>query len=179
MSISVISATEFVEVIKNQPDSVCVDVRTEAEFGGLRCRGSENLPLQDLTAEQMCRYLKQRGGEDHSEIYLICKAGKRAEMAAEKLALSLPNPMKVVAGGVDGLPDQVLLDGGSSVISLERQVRIAAGSLVLVGVVIGSLVHPAGFVVSGFVGAGLTFAGITDTCAMGMLLARMPWNQTA
>ncbi len=61
--------------------------------------------------------------------------------------------------------------------SLERQVRIAAGSLVLSGVLLGWLVHAAFLGLAGFVGAGLVFAGITDTCGMGLLLARMPWNQ--
>lgn len=77
------------------------------------------------------------------------------------------------------MPEHVMHQGEHSMISLERQVRIAAGSLVLVGVLLGALVNPAGYYLSGFVGAGLTFAGITDTCAMGMLLAKMPWNQTA
>ena len=61
--------------------------------------------------------------------------------------------------------------------SLERQVRIAAGFLVLSGVILGFLVHPYAFGLAGFVGAGLMFAGITDTCGMGMILAKMPWNQ--
>jgi hypothetical protein len=60
---------------------------------------------------------------------------------------------------------------------LERQVRIAAGSLVLLGALLAWLVHPAFIALSAFVGAGLVFAGLTDTCGMGMLLARMPWNQ--
>jgi len=66
---------------------------------------------------------------------------------------------------------------GKKAISLERQVRIAAGSLVLLGAVLGSFVHPAFIGLSAFVGAGLAFSGITDTCGMGMILARMPWNQ--
>jgi hypothetical protein len=66
---------------------------------------------------------------------------------------------------------------GKKTISLERQVRIAAGSLVVVGVLLGWLVHPILLGLAAFVGAGLVFAGITDTCGMGMLLARMPWNQ--
>ena len=66
---------------------------------------------------------------------------------------------------------------GKKAISLERQVRIAAGLLVLLGAVLGWLVHPAFVGLSAFVGAGLVFAGVTDTCGMGMLLARMPWNQ--
>ncbi|MGH1374623.1 MAG: rhodanese-like domain-containing protein [Cellvibrionaceae bacterium] len=179
MSISQISVIEFLDVLKAQKNPVCVDVRTPAEYGGSRCRGSENLPLQTLTAEQVADHLRQCGGEDSSEIYLICQAGKRAEMAAEKLSLSLPNPLRIVTGGVSAMPEHVMHQGERSMISLERQVRITAGSLVLVGVLLGALVTPAGYYLSAFVGAGLTFAGITDTCAMGMLLAKMPWNQTA
>jgi hypothetical protein len=63
------------------------------------------------------------------------------------------------------------------VISLERQVRIAAGALVLIGAALGAFVSPYWIGLSAFVGAGLVVAGITDTCGMGMLLARMPWNQ--
>ena len=68
---------------------------------------------------------------------------------------------------------------GKKAISLERQVRIAAGFLVLVGAVLALTVHPYFAGLSAFVGAGLMFAGITDTCGMGMLLARMPWNQVS
>jgi hypothetical protein len=66
---------------------------------------------------------------------------------------------------------------GKKAISLERQVRIVAGSLVLIGVILGTWVHPYFYGLSGFVGAGLLFAGISDTCGMGMLLSKMPWNQ--
>ena len=61
--------------------------------------------------------------------------------------------------------------------SLERQVRIGAGSLVLVGVLLGWLVNPAGYAISACVGCGLIFAGVTDWCGMGLLLAKMPWNR--
>ena len=66
---------------------------------------------------------------------------------------------------------------GKAAMSLERQVRIAAGSLVLIGILLSLFVHPYLLGLSAFVGAGLVFAGITDTCGMGMLLARMPWNR--
>ena len=66
---------------------------------------------------------------------------------------------------------------GPKAVSLERQVRIAAGSLVLLGAVLALTVHPWFALLSAFVGAGLVFSGVTDTCGMGMLLARMPWNQ--
>ncbi len=61
--------------------------------------------------------------------------------------------------------------------SLERQVRIAAGFLVFTGVILGATVNSSFYGLSGFVGAGLMFAGITDTCMMGMLIVRMPWNK--
>ena len=66
---------------------------------------------------------------------------------------------------------------GKKTISLERQVRIAAGLLVCLGALLGWLIHPALIALSAFVGAGLVFSGITDTCGMGLLLARMPWNR--
>ena len=72
----------------------------------------------------------------------------------------------------EGLP----LNRGRKMMSLERQVRIAAGALVFTGALLGYFVNPAWIALSGFVGAGLIFAGITDTCGMGMLIARMPWN---
>jgi len=63
--------------------------------------------------------------------------------------------------------------------ALDRQVRIAAGSLVLTGVAVSALVQPAwiGLVIAGFIGGGLVFSGLTDTCGMGMLISKMPWNK--
>ena len=91
-----------------------------------------------------------------------------------------------------GFTNIVNVDGGTSalhaaglpvveankVISLERQVRIAAGYLVVIGAVVGQFVHPGGFALSAFIGAGLVFAGMTDMCGMGMIIAKMPWNRT-
>jgi len=69
------------------------------------------------------------------------------------------------------------VEGGGNAISIERQVRIAAGLLVFFGVLLGVWVHPGFLAISAFVGAGLAFAGITDTCGMAMMLAKMPWNR--
>jgi hypothetical protein len=87
----------------------------------------------------------------------------------------------VIEGGLSSLKQQGLAteQGQGKVISLERQVRIVAGLLVLIGVVLGTWYNLWFYGLSGFVGAGLAFAGITDTCAMGMALARMPWNNKA
>jgi hypothetical protein len=83
----------------------------------------------------------------------------------------------VLDGGVEGWTAAGRpVKRGRKTISLERQVRIAAGAMALVGAVLGFLVHPAWNVIPAFVGAGLIFAGVTDWCGMAMVLARMPWN---
>ena len=69
--------------------------------------------------------------------------------------------------------------GERNVISLERQVRIAAGLLSVLGVIVGAAIHPAGYLLSALIGAGLVFAGITNSCGMSMILARLPWNQAS
>lgn len=179
MSVTTIPSASFCQLHTRDASAISIDVRTGAEFAGSRCHSSVNLPLQDLAADEVKAHIKECGGNDDSVVYLLCQAGKRAAMAAEKLSGVIPNPICVVAGGVQELPPSMLEVGESKVISLERQVRIAAGSLVLVGVLIGVFATSAGFALSAFVGAGLVFAGVSDTCAMGMLLARMPWNRAA
>ncbi len=179
MSYQTISASEFADRIAQGKVPFCVDVRTGAEFAGERCRQSINVPLQNLTADPLEFLIQEHGVSEGEAVYLICQAGKRSEMAAAKVAGQLSRSVCVVAGGVEALPVNVKEQGAGKVISLERQVRIAAGFLVLLGVIIGFAVAPWGFVISGCVGAGVMFAGITDTCAMGMLLARMPWNKVS
>lgn len=179
MSYQTISAAEFAKRVQSGDMPLCVDVRTGGEYAGLRCQGSVNLPLQDLTPEQLKAVAQERKLAADDTVYLICQSGKRSEMAADKTVAGLDHPVCVVVGGVQALPAEVQERGEQNVISLERQVRIAAGSLVLLGVVLGALVTPWAYAVSGFVGAGLMFAGITDTCAMAMILARMPWNKAA
>ena len=108
---------------------------------------------------------------------MICRSGSRGQKACEKLATAGLRVVNVEGGTqaweAAGLP----VVRGRKTISLERQVRIAAGSLVVVGSALGYFVNPAWIGLAAFVGAGLVFAGITDTCGMGLLLARMPWNQ--
>jgi hypothetical protein len=109
---------------------------------------------------------------------IICRTGKRAEQAYQKLAAADCENLAILDGGVTawenaGLP----VNRGRKAMSLERQVRVAAGTLVLVGVALGTWTHPGFYGISAFVGAGLVFAGLTDWCGMAMLLAKMPWNQ--
>lgn len=149
-----------------------IDVRTPAEFRGVHAEGALSVPLDQLDPQAIAAAVPAG-----ATIHLLCKSGGRAKMAAAKFA-AIGCPCVVVEGGTEawagaGLP----VVRGQAVMSLERQVRIAAGLLVFTGVVLGFTVHPTWFYLSGFVGAGLTFAGITDTCMMGMLIAKMPWNR--
>lgn len=150
-----------------------IDVRSHAEIDSLSYAGCLRLPLHEINQTSATQL-----GADKT-IYILCGTGKRAQMAADKLTQWLPNTLAIIEGGITAMAaaNLPLQQGVSQTMSLERQVRIAAGGLVLTGVVLGSAVHIGFYALSGFVGAGLMFAGMTDTCAMGMLLARMPWNQ--
>jgi rhodanese-related sulfurtransferase len=151
-----------------------IDVRTPSEFRGAHVELARNVPLNLLDPDEFRTRAATR------PIYFVCQKGGRGKQACERLAaVGIANAVNV-EGGVEaceaaGLP----LVRGEKAISLERQVRMAAGSLVLLGSVLAWLVHPAFIALSAFIGAGLLFAGITDTCGMGMLLARMPWNQAS
>ncbi len=158
-------------------DTCILDVRTAAEVKSSHLPGSLHIPLHELTAQRLQQEIiaNRKNG---SNIYLLCQGGKRAEMAATQLQGNIDAGLIVIDGGINALKAaNIPLNEGKGAISLERQVRIVAGFLVLLGVVLGFQVNAGFFGLSGFVGAGLMFAGITDTCMMGMLLARMPWNR--
>lgn len=168
-----ITANALGELVSKESESpVILDVRTPAEHEDTHIEGSRLHPLESLDADEVKKSL------NGSSCYVLCRSGGRAEMAINKLSASGMENLVLIEGGIQawetaGLP----VRKGKSIMSLERQVRIAAGFLVLVGAVLGYTVHPNWHALSGFVGAGLMFAGITDTCGMGMLIAKMPWNQ--
>lgn len=147
-----------------------IDVRTPAEFRELHAEPARLVPLDQLDPAMF----RERGNEP---LYFICRTGSRGKKACEKLLASgLENAVNVEGGTLAWADKGLPVVRGKKTISLERQVRIAAGTLVLIGAGL-SLLHPAFVGIAAFVGAGLVFAGITDTCGMGMLLARMPWNK--
>lgn len=154
--------------------ALLLDVRSPAEFRSGRVRGAVNLPLEKVTPDAV----RALAGGSSSPVLLLCASGGRATAAAGKLKGSGLRTL-VVAGGTNscrqaGLPMDK--DAGG-VISVERQVRIAAGAMVFTGVMLGTFVNPWFYGLSGFVGCGLVFAGVTDWCGMGLLLARAPWNR--
>lgn len=159
--------------IRRETDSsiLLIDVRTPAEFGAVHAEKAVNYPIESFDLEQVpfCK---------DDEIHVICQSGWRSMKVCQKLEGAGFTKIVNVTGGTSawqsvGLP----VVEGKKVISLERQVRIAAGSLVVIGTAIGQFVHPVGYGLSAFIGVGLVFAGVTDTCGMGMMIAKMPWNR--
>jgi rhodanese-related sulfurtransferase len=171
MSIQSIAASNLSEIISK--GGTVIDVRTPAEFKSAHVIGAALHPLDKLDAAAYC----QSAGTD-TPVYILCQSGKRASMAAEKLAAAGHTQAIVVEGGTLAAIDAGLkIEYGKAAISIERQVRIAAGLIVLGGTLAGAFVHPGFLFVPGFVGTGLAFAGITDTCGMAMMLGKCPWNQ--
>lgn len=176
MNIAHIGVQELLAKTALVPNRILIDVRTPVEFSEVHVPQAINMPLDRLTPAALAGAGCPAGEQP---VYLICRGGQRATKAAEALLSHGYTQPVVVTGGTlawieAGLPVE---RGEKKVISLERQVRIAAGALVFTGSLLAWFVHP-GFVwVPGFVGAGLVFAGVTDFCGMGLLIARMPWNR--
>jgi rhodanese-related sulfurtransferase len=155
-------------------ESVClIDVREAGEYAGAHILGAIDLPLSQL---------KNRNFQLPSDrqLVLYCRSGHRSAQAAQILAAEGYTDLYHLEGGVGawqsaGYQTQSI---ANAPISLFRQVQIVAGALVVLGTVLGAMVSPLWLILSGFVGSGLVFAGISDTCAMGMLLAKLPYNRS-
>ena len=157
----------------DRASALLLDVRTPAEFTEVHIPGSVLHPLDRLDPTAV-----RQLAEGKSACVIICRSGGRAAQAAKTLLAAGIPKLVVLEGGMIAWESAGLeVTRGRNTISLERQVRIGAGSLVLLGVVLGFALHPAFFLLSGFVGTGLVFAGITDWCGLALLLSRMPWNQ--
>ena len=167
-----ISPVELQKILNAQPSSPVIDVRTPVEFAEVHVPQARNFPLDELKPSSLELQKNQ-------PVYLLCRSGQRATKAADKFAKEGFSQPVVVEGGTLAWIEANLpvTRGQTRVISLERQVRIAAGAIVLTGGVLARFVNFNCIWLSGFVGAGLIFAGITDFCGMGLLLARMPWNK--
>lgn len=171
MKFETTSPRKLPEILSN--GYTVIDVRTPKEFQAAHVAGAESIPLDQLNGEQFCG---QYG--DGFPVYILCQSGKRAATAAERLIKAGHKNVTVIEGGTNAAIDaQVEVEYGKGAISLERQVRIAAGTLVFIGTLLGFFVHAGFLALPAFVGAGLVFAGITDTCGMGMMLAKCPWNR--
>jgi rhodanese-related sulfurtransferase len=175
MTYTTISPKQLHEEIRSGKKVNLIDVRTPVEFGEVHVNCAKNVPLDRISTTAHSEIPNDPG----SPTYVICRSGGRSKQACDKLVAAGYSNIVNVDGGTSaceqaGLP----VTRGKKVMSLERQVRIAAGGLVFAGSLL-TFVSPWFIVIPAFVGAGLVFAGITDTCGMGMVLAKMPWNQVS
>jgi rhodanese-related sulfurtransferase len=141
-----------------------IDIREADEFVREHIGGAVSIPLSSVEQADV----KLEAGRT---AVFHCKSGMRTEANCARLAARVDGDALILEGGLDawkkaGLP-------------MNRQVQITAGTLVLAGALIGTFVHPAGYALSGFIGAGLIFAGVSGWCGMANVLAAMPWNKAA
>ncbi len=174
MTATIITPQQLAELCKDGKKIDLIDVRTPVEFQEVHIEIARNVPLDRLDPAAL---MQDRNGSASEPLYILCRSGSRGQQGCEKFfKAGFINVVNVEGGTMACVEAGLPVVRGKNAISLERQVRITAGLLVLLGVGL-SFVHAAFIGLSAFVGAGLVFAGITDTCGMGMMLARMPWNQ--
>lgn len=167
-----LSSTDLRRLLDDGTDVRLLDVRTPGEFAAGHIPGALNIPLDQLraVADELAR-------PHANTLVLVCQAGGRANSAREILTAAGGKKLVVLEGGMTAWNGA----GGASRSregrwTLERQVRLVAGTMVLAGVVLSTVWSPAKYF-SGMVGAGLAFAAITNTCAMGLLLGKLPYNR--
>lgn len=168
MSLPAISPAEAKRLL--DAGAMLIDVRGPDEHARERIPGARNHPLDRLSVLD---------GQPQAAIF-HCRSGQRTAAHGSKLAAAAACEAYIMEGGIEawkraGLP---VARDASQPIELQRQVHIAAGSLVLLGVVLGHVASPAFYAVSAVAGAGLTFAGISGWCGLAKLLALTPWNRT-
>jgi len=168
-----ISAAETMALVNDGGATSVIDVRTGMEFEGEYVDGSRLIPLDQI---------KARADEVRATPaprLILCRNGSRAAMAQKTLSELGIAGLSVVEGGIEayrGLGGETVKAGKR--MSLERQVRIVAGAIVLIGIALSLFVHPAFIALAAFIGAGQIFAGVSDWCGMGLLMAKAPWNQS-
>lgn len=165
--------TELQRRLTEDSELMVLDVRTPGEFESVHIRGSYNVPLDQL-AEHADELAERLPGH----VVLVCQSGNRAGQACQKLQTAGFEAADVLDGGIAAYEDsggQVIRRGNRW--DMNRQVRMTAGSLVLLGTLAGQLVHPRLGLLAGAIGAGLTYSAISDSCAMASALSRMPWNR--
>jgi rhodanese-related sulfurtransferase len=166
---------EVASLLRDRPDTRLLDVRTPGEFEAEHIAGAYNVPLDTLD---------EHGAEIRAAVsgpvVLICRSGQRARKADQALSAAGMSNLHVLDGGMAawtaaGHPVRHVAPR----MSLERQVRIAAGTLAAAGGLLALFVNPLFAALPALVGAGLVIAGATDSCLMGMLIAKLPFNQSA
>jgi rhodanese-related sulfurtransferase len=178
--VATIAPGAFADLRRRGQETTLIDVRTPAEYDEVHVEGARNIPLDRLDPRAVAAEHAGKSGP----LYFVCKSGGRSQKACEQMIAAGVHEVVSVEGGTAACEaaGMKVARSGRKVMSLERQVRICAGGLVVLGAVLGAFgpdptVRAVGLGLAGFIGAGLVFAGVTDTCGMAMMLAKMPWNQ--
>lgn len=154
--------------------AILVDIREPDEFARRQVKGAVSRPLSTLSGASL-------GVDPGKPVVFACRSGMRTEAHCERLAAAAGGEAFILEGGLEGwiaagLPVEA---NAKAPMEIMRQVQITAGLLVLLGIGLGLLAHPAWLGLSAFIGSGLTFAGVTGWCGMAAVLGRMPWNRPA
>lgn len=156
----------------NQGKAVLIDVREPDEYVREHIPQAHLVPLSGFNPDDFPK--------EHDKIAVFhCKSGGRTDASASRILSTGFKSVYQLEGGLQGWRNAGLPvnENAKAPISIMRQVQIAAGSLVLIGLALAVIVHPWFAIISGFVGAGLTQAGISGNCLMATILAKMPWNR--
>lgn len=160
-------------LLEQDPSVRILDVRTPGEYETAHINGAYNVPL-DLLGEHATEIRSVTTGT----VVLVCQSGQRAARAEALLKQSGMSNLRVLEGGMNSwLAARLPVVRGRKRLSLERQVRILAGSIVALGSLAALIVSPAWAAIPALIGSGLVFAGLTDRCGMALLLARLPYNR--
>lgn len=168
-----VKAQELKKILEQEPLAQVIDVRENIEHAAEALKPSQNIPLSNLE--------KTLGQIDRTKpVYLLCRSGNRASQAAQKLSQQGFEALHVVEGGLEACKNEEGLcveKGPVRIWAMDRQVRFAAGMMILTGLALAWLIHPGFLTLPFFVSAGLVFSAVTDTCGMVLILSKMPWNK--
>lgn len=171
MTVQTVSAADLAHWLASG-EALVVDVREPADFAGGHVPGSVSIPMSGLASASLPAH-------GNRKLELICATGRRSGMSCATVAARAEGPVYSLEGGLAAwtAAGGAVEGAGRKVLPLDRQVLIGAGTVVLTGVALGTLVHPGFLAIAAFAGAGLVVAGTTGFCGMALLLARAPWNR--
>lgn len=173
MPIKTVDATTLKQWMESG-EAIIVDVREPAEYEAEHIKGATLAPLSALRPTDLPKH-------EDKKLVIHCRKGGRGNSACEKLVSEQPDlEIYNLEGGISAWAAQgfAVQTGGKKILPLDQQVQLTIGLSVLTGSILGYAVNPLFFLLSGFFGAGLTFAGLTGFCGLAMLMAKMPWNRS-
>lgn len=173
MTVQTVSPLEAQELMKK--GARLIDIRQKAEFLREHIPGAISLPLSDILAGKKCKDVAHPG-----PVIFYCLAGSRTTQNADVLIkAAYPTPVLLLSGGINGWKSDKLptYKDKTQPLPIMRQVQIVAGALIVLGILMGYTVDKSLFLLSGFIGAGLLFAGVSGWCGMAILISKMPWNK--